>query len=419
MATLTLEPRERAYLRELARKQREYAALPIMEQRRQAWQEHNAGRGGPPIVVVDVPGDAQLEMFPALRCVSPAARAIESQLLFWISNHEIVDDDKVVPDFFSVTQRVWCRLCNLDIPNTRARDLSGREWGYHWDPPIKDLRQDFHLLQPSAWGVDRVATAAWRAFAEDVLGDILFVVVKNTSLAWVGALVGRALRLMGMENMLYSMLDYPEEFHRMMAFLKDDLLAWIRWQESEGLLTPNNDNDYAGSGSYGFTDALPSEECKRTGQVRAQDLWFNMNAQEMVGVAPAMYGEFVAPYFHDLAREFGLIYYGCCEPVHEVWEPWLRTLPHLRKVSVSPWCNEEAMGEYLRGTRVIYCRKPSPNYLAVTSDLDEEAYAQHIRRSVQAATGCTLEISLRDLCTLGGRPDNLTRAVQIIRRELD
>jgi hypothetical protein len=26
---------------------------------------------------------------------------------------------------------------------------------------------------------------------------------------------------------------------------------------------------------------------------------------------------------------------------------------------------------------------------------------------------------LRDLCTLGGRPDNLTRAVQIIRRELD
>lgn len=418
MASMTITPHERSYLRELAWRQRAYAELPIMAERRRAWQEHNSGRNGPPIVVVDIPGGAQHEMRPPLKCVSPAARAMERELLFWISNHEIVDDDKVVPDFFPVSLRVWCQLCSMSIPTERATDLAGGDWGYRWDPPIKDLRRDFHLLQPSSWGVDRESTAKHQQLVEDVLGDILPVIVKNTSLVWAGALTGRALTLMGMEGMFCAMHDYPAEFRQMMAFLRDDLLAWIRWQEAEGLLTLDNDNDYAGSGSYGFSNELPRHEHAVTGRVSTRDIWFNMNSQETVGVAPEMYGEFVAPYYYDLAREFGLIYYGCCEPVHGIWDPWLRDLPNLRKLSISPWCNEEAMGEALRGSEVIYCRKPSPNFLAVTGNLDEEAYAQHIRRTVQAAKGCTLEISLRDLCTLGGRPDNLTQAVRIIRREL-
>ena len=36
------------------------------------------------------------------------------------------------------------------------------------------------------------------------------------------------------------------------------------------------------------------------------------------------------------------------------------------------WCDEEFMGERLAGSKVIYHRKPSPNYLGVGTSLDED-----------------------------------------------
>ena len=44
---------ERAYLRELAAKQAAYAALPIMDQRKEQWYGLNDGRPGtrPPVIV--------------------------------------------------------------------------------------------------------------------------------------------------------------------------------------------------------------------------------------------------------------------------------------------------------------------------------------------------------------------------------
>ena len=38
-------------------------------------------------------------------------------------------------------------------------------------------------------------------------------------------------------------------------------------------------------------------------------------------------------------------------------ERCLSKLTNLRKVSSSPWCSEEYMGERLRGSKVIYHRK--------------------------------------------------------------
>ena len=37
-----ITPREIQYLRELAKRQMEYAHLPIMEERKQLWYDHNA-----------------------------------------------------------------------------------------------------------------------------------------------------------------------------------------------------------------------------------------------------------------------------------------------------------------------------------------------------------------------------------------
>jgi hypothetical protein len=56
--------------------------------------------------------------------------------------------------------------------------------------------------------------------------------------------------------------------------------------------------------------------------------------------------------------------------VHPFWED-IRLLPHLKKVSISRWCNEKFMGEALRGTGIVYSRKPDPRFLGIDVKLDE------------------------------------------------
>lgn len=77
------------------------------------------------------------------------------------------------------------------------------------------------------------------------------------------------------------------------------------------------------------------------------------------------------------------------------------------------------MGEVLKGTRVIYHRKPSPNYLGVCDVLDEEAVRRHIRKSLIAARGCKMEITQRDVYTLNHDPNKGRRFVELIRQEIE
>jgi hypothetical protein len=76
------------------------------------------------------------------------------------------------------------------------------------------------------------------------------------------------------------------------------------------------------------------------------------------------------------------------------------------------------MGEQLRGSKVIYHRKPSPNFLGVGSVLDEEAVRAHIRKTLQAAKGCKLEITQRDVYTINNDIKKAKRYVDIIKEEI-
>ena len=76
------------------------------------------------------------------------------------------------------------------------------------------------------------------------------------------------------------------------------------------------------------------------------------------------------------------------------------------------------MGEQLRGSRVIYHRKPSPNYLGVDKILDEDAFRRHIRKSLKAAAGCEMEITQRDVYTIHNNVEKAHRYIEIIKEEI-
>lgn len=416
-----LPTHERSYLRQLAARQAEYAALPVMEQRKAMWYALNdappgAGAGvQPPVVIETWTFDRDFMPDGILQCQSDLGRRIEYQLRAHLRNHELIDDDKVIPDTFDIGWVVHIDPYGVEIPRVTIPDAQGVPTGYRWQHPIRDIRHDLDLLQRAVCQVDRPATLAYHAFLDDLLGDLLPVEIRSNTIG-NGMLTHRVVELMGMEAFFLAMYDAPDDLHRLMAYLRDNALRIMRWAEAEGLLRLNNANQASFGSSYNYTHRLPARDLDG-GPVELRDMWGCANSQETVGVSPAMFHEFCAPYYAAVCEPLGLLYYGCCEPAHPFWED-IRTLPHLKKVSISRWCDERYMGEALRGADIVYSRKPDPNYLAIDVTLDEDAWASHVRATLDAARDVALEFIVRDVYTVHGNLGNARRAVEIARREI-
>jgi hypothetical protein len=412
---------ERAHLRELARKQAEYAALPVMAERRKMWYALNDGGTGarPPVVIEARTFDRDFMPEGVYRCASEDGRAIEYQLLRHIRNHELIDDDKVVPETFDIGWHVEIDELGFEIERRVMRDERGFDAGYQFIHPIKDLRRDLAILKPAACRVDRERTAARKAFLEELFGGALPVAVRSGIFGQT-MLTHRVIELMGMESFFTAMYDSPGEVHQLMAYLRDNALRVMRWAEAEELLVVNNGNQTSFGSSFNFTTRLPAPDSAAGygGPARLADMWGSANSQETVGVSPEMFHEFCFPYYREVCEPVGLLYWGCCEPAHPFWAD-LRRLPHLKKVSISKWCDQKFMGEVLRGTGIVFSRKPDPRYLGVDVKLDEEGWAAHIRETLEAARGLPIEIINRDVYTVHGDLGKPRRAVEIARREIE
>jgi hypothetical protein len=128
-----------------------------------------------------------------------------------------------------------------------------------------------------------------------------------------------------------------------------------------------------------------------------------------------MHEEFEAPYLGPWFERFGLGYYGCCEPLDRKLA-MIRKYHKVRKVSMSPWVNED-LGASEIGGDFVYSRKPNPALLAV-DDWNPEAVEQHLRTTVDvcARHGCPLELILKDISTVRYQPQRLWEWSDIARR---
>lgn len=401
---------EKRYLRELAKQQRELANKPVMKERERLWYLHNSLQGERPMVVMEEETFLE-EILPPLQCVSGDGKWMEKQILKTILPEQLFQDDKVVDDVFKVDVQAEMRLFGVPAKKIFASD----GLGFHIEPVLETLEEDMGILKDSAFFYDEEETMRRRDTAEEVFGDILQVRLYNSVNHWGFALTEKIVTLMGMENMYVAMKTEEDDFHTLMSRLVAEMVRFLRWEEEKGILFLNNGNDYMGSGSYCFSRELPGEDFQ--GKVLSKHLWGHINSQESIGISPDMYHEFIAPYFSRMAEEFGLLYYGCCEPIHLYWDRDISRFPNLRKASISPWCNEEIMAERLSGGNVIYSRKPSPNYLGIKKEFDEEAFRKYIRHTADLTKECKTEYIFRDIYRLNGNLEKLKRAVQIVHEE--
>ncbi|MFI3214213.1 MAG: hypothetical protein R3Y24_12845 [Eubacteriales bacterium] len=402
--------KEREHLRELAKKQLELSQLPIMKERENLWFQHNELKGTRPMVIME---DITFwdEICPTLQCESSLAREIEEELYKNIVIVDLLDDDKVVTSYYKLNYELKYKKYGLEPKVIYAAD----GLGFHVVPEIEEIEEDFEKLSPSIFEYDEVGLKHKKEMIEEIIGDILPVRLINATNQWGMSLTHNVVDLMGTENMFCSMLTEPDEFHRLMEFVTDDSIRLLRFQEEMGIMQVNNRNDYMGSGSYCFNNEIGN--VAEGDAVKSIDTWGHINSQESVGISPAAFQEFILPYILKLSKEFGLLYYGCCEPVSDFWKEGVEKIENLRKVSISPWCNEEMMAEQLAGSKTIYSRKPSPNFIGIEANFDEVGFREYIRTTAKLINNCKAEFIFRDIYKLHGNIEKVKKAVQITREE--
>ena len=125
MIDLSISSKEKQYLRDLAKKQLEYSMLPIMREREERWYKHNDLQGDIPMIHFET-WTCEQDLLPPLQCESQAARDIELQLYRAVVNHEMIDDDRVVPSWYTIYWRTCFELFNLKVEREHSKDSSGR-----------------------------------------------------------------------------------------------------------------------------------------------------------------------------------------------------------------------------------------------------------------------------------------------------
>jgi hypothetical protein len=289
--------------------------------------------------------------------------------------------------------------------------------------------------------VNHEATRANLDLAREVFEPYLEVRL-NHKWWWTLGMTWTLVNLRGLDQLMYDMYDEPESVHQVMSILRDGTMARLDFLEKNGLLSSNTGNNYVGSGGFGFTDQLPgpsfpnksSEQAgnhssgladkavqlKGTSSLRVdkpvllKDMWGFAESQETIGVSPEMFAEFVFPYQLPLLERFGLNCYGCCEPVDARWK-YLKSIPNLRRVSVSAWADVDVMAEAL-GNRYVLSSKPNPAYLAIP-EMDEAYIRTSLRDFIRRTRDNRVEIIMKDNNTLGKNPNNAFNWCRIAKEE--
>jgi hypothetical protein len=404
---------DRDVLRGLAERVARNAARPSESVKRESWYAHNDLKSTKPLVLVDPENGWNEIVTPgSIVCSGELARRWEMVLrkeLFW---GDALKDDRPLEPLFEVgytyADSEW------GVQEDYHGGVSGQS--YSWEGKIQGP-EDVAKIRTPEITIDQETTDQTLALAQDVFGGILRVGLRGIWWWSLGMTLDLA-RLVGLEKMLYLMYDDPGMVHTIMGLLRDGYLAKLSFLEKNNLLYLNNAHSYVGSGGIGYTRELPRGHGDSGSQpvVRTADMWCLTESQETVGVSPDQFEEFVFQYQLPIQERFGLNCYGCCEPLQARWNI-LKKIPHLRRVSVSPWADQEMMAGMLED-KYVYSRKPAPSLLAV-AHADADAVRADIRATLDVTRGCVVELIMKDNHTLGRNPDNLVQWVRIAREEID
>ena len=401
-------------LRELAREVAAIAALPEQAETIALWKALNRLEPVRPMVTVHQVCWNEMNVGDelTLRCEDDFCRHLEARLRQTMYRWNHMRADMVVRPFFGIPRVVRSTGCGVAVVEQRAvTDPTNGVVGHFYEDQLK-TDEDLEKIRAPKITYDREATEERLARAHEIFDGILEVRATGRGPyfgAWDSISMWR-----GVQNLILDLIDRPAFMHRLISKVTDALLAELDQLEEMGLLEFDQDLIHC-SGAY--SDELPAEGADPA-RPRARDIWTAGMSQIFSTVSPAMHKEFGIDYATKWYARFGLVNYGCCEPLDQKLDI-VREIPNLRKISMSPWVDVERGAEGI-GPDFIFLRKPNPATLAPDS-FDAAAVEKDLRDTMDACArnGCPLEYNLKDISTVRYDPARLWKwadvAMKVVR----
>jgi hypothetical protein len=397
-----------AIVRELAKRTAEIAALPVQEQKRSLWRKLNARCPERPMVMIDQVcwSEMNVEDELTLRCADAECREHEKFLRRTLFQWKRFPVDMVVEPFLRVPKAVRNTGFGIKVQeHTVASDPTNPVVGHQFVNQFEH-DQDLEKVKTPKITPDPKETARRLAVAEELVGGLLEV--RPAGVDPYLSIWDLIATWMGVENALYALVDRPEFVHRLVGRVTDGYLAMLDQLEGQGLLCgPQSLIHCTGA----WTDELPAPGYDPA-RPRTRDLWMFGLAQMLSTVSPEMFKEFEVAYASKICARFGLVYYGCCDPLDRKMNE-VRQLPNVRKVSMSPWTDQERGAAEIKRD-YVFSRKPNPALLAW--DLFEpERIREDLAATVKVCRkhGCPLELILKDISTVRHEPERLFKWAEV------
>lgn len=394
--------RDLGTVRELASRVAEIAALPVQEEKRSMWRKLNARAPARPMVMIDQicwnEMDVDHELTPT--CTDPVCRGFEEPLRRILYQWKHCPVDMVVEPFVRVGKAVR----NTGFGMVADEEVSAIDPAnavvahrYHDQLQTEDDLEKIRLPEVShdAELTDRLIEIAQELF------DGLLEVRPSGAEPYL-SLWDPISTWMGVENALYALMDRPDFVHRLLERMTNGYLCMLDQLEEQGLLCETQSLIHC---TCAYTDELPAADYDPS-KPRTKDIWMYGLAQMLSTVSPGMFREFEVDYTTRLCERFGLVYYGCCDPLDGKMNE-VRMLPNVRKVSMSPWVNKERGASEIGGDFVYSC-KADPALLAAEHFHPDRIRADLMEtRAICEENGCPLEIIQKDISTVRYHPERL------------
>jgi hypothetical protein len=408
---MLVNAKDRAIIRELAGRVAEIAALPVQQETIASWKALNRLEPIRPMVSIDqIPWhEMDVDGELTLQTRDPLCRRVETSLRRSLYRWNHMPADWAIDPVIDVPKVIHGAGFGIQtIEETAVTDASNDVVGHYYIDQLT-TEEDLHKIRYPEVTLDEEATALVEAKAHELLDGLLEV--RMQGILPVFAPWDRIVCWHGVENTLADLALRPDFMHAIMARTTDVHLALLDQLEEQGLLGWGQSRIHC-TGAYSDQLPAPGFDPQRP---RAKDLWTFAMAQIFVGVSPAMHKAFELDYAGEWFSRFGLVYYGCCEPLHDKIDI-IRPMPHVRKISMSPWVDQEVGAERIGGD-YVFSRKPSPAFLA-TDVWDPEAVEADLRATVDCCRrhGCPVELILKDISTVRYEPQRLWEWSEIAMR---
>ena len=362
-----------------------------------------------PIVLIDelpwheLNEEGELTLF----CEDPYLREIEFQMRQALYRWKHIPADMVVPQAVRVNKVIHSTGCGFTIrEDSVSIDAQQNINSKRFYDQLED-ESSLELFHNETITYDKEESERRYDLVSNMIGDI--VPVRLIGNQWIfDTLWDDIAQLHGVENTMIDLLERPEYMHALAEKLTDIYIDKIRQYDMLNLFEGAQDSLHC---TAAYTEDLPSETFDGV-RYHTKDVWGRGAAQVFTTVSPAMREEFDLPYMIRAMEPFGLVYYGCCEPLHNQIDI-ISKIPHLRKITVTPWADYDLAAEQI-GKRYVASTKARSGALALP-DFDEDEVRKELRTILNACvkSGCSFELVLKDVSTVAYHPENLFRWEQI------